>query len=144
MPTHKPIELSRIKLQTCAHPSVPLTHWGWVMHICVGILIIVGSDNGLSPDQRQAIIWANDGILLIGPLGTHFSEISLANYQLSFKKMPLKMSSEKWRPSCLGLNLLMSVHSAHLTPLLELTSPLPVVIGIFAVNLDTRVCPHVF
>ena len=34
-----------------------------------------GSDNGLSPGWRQAIIWTNAGILLIGPLGTNFSEI---------------------------------------------------------------------
>ena len=58
--------------------------------------------------------------------------------------MPLKMSSEKWRPSCLGLNVLMSVNWAHLTPLLELTSPLPVAIDIFVVNLDTRVHLCVF
>ena len=31
-------------------------------------LTITGSDNGLSPGRRQAIIWTNDGILLIGPL----------------------------------------------------------------------------
>ena len=38
-------------------------------------LTIIGSDNGLSPGRRQAIIWTNDGILLIGPLGTNFNEI---------------------------------------------------------------------
>ena len=38
-------------------------------------LTIIGSDNGLSPGRRQAIIWTNAGILLIGPLGTNFSEI---------------------------------------------------------------------
>ena len=38
-------------------------------------LIIIGSDNGLSPGRRQAIIWTNAGILLIGPLGTNFIEI---------------------------------------------------------------------
>ena len=32
-----------------------LTHWGRVTHICVGKLIL-GSDNGLSPGRRQAII----------------------------------------------------------------------------------------
>ena len=32
--------------------------------------VIIGSDNGLSPVRRQAIIWTNAGILLIGPLGT--------------------------------------------------------------------------
>ena len=44
-------------------------------HICVSKLAIIGSDNGSSPDRRQAIIWTNAGILLIGPLGTNFSEI---------------------------------------------------------------------
>ena len=52
-----------------------LTHWGQVTHICVDNLTIIGSDNGLSPDRRQAIIWTNAGILLIGPLGTNLSEI---------------------------------------------------------------------
>ena len=82
-----------------------LTHWGRVTHICVGKLSIIGSDNGLSPSRRQAIIWTNAGILLIGTLGTNFSEISIEIYTFSFKKMILKMSSGKW-PSCLGLNVL--------------------------------------
>ena len=34
-----------------------LTHWGRVMHICISKLTIIGSDNGLSPRRRQAIIW---------------------------------------------------------------------------------------
>ena len=46
---------------------VILTHWGRVTHIYVGNLAIIGSDNGLSPGRRQAIIWTNYGILLIGP-----------------------------------------------------------------------------
>ena len=54
---------------------VLLTHWGRVTHICVGKLTIFGSDNGFSPERRQAIIWTNAGILIIGPLGTNFSEI---------------------------------------------------------------------
>ena len=37
-------------------------------HICVSNLAIIGSDNGLSPGRRQAIIWTNAGILLIGPI----------------------------------------------------------------------------
>ena len=84
-----------------------LTHWGRVTHICVGKLTINGSDNGLSPKRRQAIIWTNAGILLIGPLGTNFSEILSDIHTFSFKKMRLKMSSGKWRPFCLGLNVLM-------------------------------------
>ena len=37
--------------------------------IYVSKLTITGSDNGLSRGRRQAIIWTNAGILLIGPLG---------------------------------------------------------------------------
>ena len=39
-------------------------------------------------------------------LWTHFSEILIANETFSFKKKHLKMSSGKWRPFCLGLNVL--------------------------------------
>ena len=83
-----------------------LTHWDRVTHICDGKLTIIGSDNGLSPGRRQAIIRTNAGILLIEPLGTTFSEILIGIQIVSFKKMRLKMSSAKWRPFCLGLNVL--------------------------------------
>ena len=83
-----------------------LTHWGRVTHICVSKLTIIGSDNGLSPGRCQAIIWNNAGLLLIEPLGTHFSKISIGIQRFSFKKMHLNMSSAKWRPFCLGLNVL--------------------------------------
>ena len=73
--------------------------------IYVGKLSIIGSNNGLSPSRRQAIIWTNVGLLLIGTPGTNFSEISIEIYTFSFKKMHLKMSSGKWRPCCLGLNV---------------------------------------
>ena len=86
----------------------PLTHWGRAPHICVGNLTIIDSDNGLSPGRRQAIIWTNDEILLIRPLGKNFSEISIEILTLSFKKMRLKLSSAKWRPFCLGLNVLIA------------------------------------
>ena len=45
------------------------------MHICVSNLTIIGSNIGLWPGQRQAIIWTNAGLLLIGPSETNFSEI---------------------------------------------------------------------
>ena len=64
-----------------------LTHWGRVTHICVSKQTIIGSDNGLSPDRRQAIIWTNAGLLLIGPLGTNFREILIEILTFSFKKM---------------------------------------------------------
>ena len=74
--------------------------------MCVVKLTIIGSDNGLSPGRRQAIIWTNAGILLNGPLGTNFIQILIGIQTFSFKKMHLKMSSAKWRPFCLGLNVL--------------------------------------
>ena len=76
--------------------SIGLTHWGRVTHIC------------LSPGRREPIIWTNAGILLIGPLGSNFSEIVIATEAFSFKKKHLKMSSGKCRPFCLGLNVLRS------------------------------------
>ena len=91
-------------------------------HICVGNLTIIGSDNGLSPDRRQAIIWANAGILLIGPWGTHFSEIVIGIQAFSFTKMHLKMASAKWRPFCPGLNVLtqsMISPSSHMNTIVK-------------------------
>ena len=54
--------------------------------ICVSNLTIIDSDNGLSPGRRQAIIWTNAGILLIGPLGTNFSEILIEIQTFSLRK----------------------------------------------------------
>ena len=97
--------------QWCFWPSIfyentSLTHWGRVTHICVSKCSIIGSDNGLSPDRRQAIIWTNARLLSIGPLRTYFNEILIKIQQFSLKKMHVKMSSSKWRPSCLGLGVL--------------------------------------
>ena len=87
---------------------VTLTHWGRVTHICVSKVTIIVSDNGLSPGRRQAIIWNNAGILLIGTLGTNFNEILIEILTFSFKKMRLKVSSAKRQPLCRGLNVLMN------------------------------------
>ena len=73
-------------------------------HICVSDLNSIGSDNGLSPGRRQAIIRTNAVILLIRPLGTNFSEFLVEILIFLFKKMRLKVSSAKRRPFCLGLN----------------------------------------
>ena len=80
-----------------------LTHWGRVTHICVGKLSIIGSHNGLSPGRRPSIIWTNAGILLIGPLGTNFSENWIGFEKFSIKEMYFKMSA-KCRLFGLGLN----------------------------------------
>ena len=64
--------------------------------------VSIGSDNGLSPVRRQAIIWTSGDILLIGTLETNFSEILIFSYQ----KMYLKMSSATWHLFSLSLNVL--------------------------------------
>ena len=80
-------------------------------HTCFSKFNIIGSGNGLLPGRRQTIIWTNAEIELIGPLGTNFNKILVEIYTFLFKKMPLKMSSGKWRPFCIGLNVLTSLQS---------------------------------
>ena len=86
-----------------------LTHWGRVTHICVGTNTNIGPDNGLAPGRRQAIIWTNAGILLIGPLGTNFSRILSEIHTFSFKKMHFKnivceVADILSRPQCVKKN----------------------------------------
>ena len=89
-----------------AHISPGLTHWGRVTHICVGNLTIIGSDNGLTPARRQAITWTNVGILLIGPIGTNFSEKLIEIHTFTFKKIHLnvvwKMAAILSSPQCVN------------------------------------------
>ena len=80
---------------------------------------IIGSDNGLSPSQRQAIIWTNAGILLIRTFGTNFSEILSEIHTFSFKKIHLQISFAKWQPFCLSLSVLIFTPSKRLILLLE-------------------------
>ena len=60
----------------------------WCMYASITYAII-GSDNDLSPDRCQAIIWTNDGILLIWPLETNLSEISIEIHPFQFKERHL-------------------------------------------------------
>ena len=75
-----------------------LTHLPLVPHVCVKESVNIGSDNGLSPNRRQAIIQTNVWLLSIGLLGTNFSENLIKIQNFSFTKMHLKTSSAKWRP----------------------------------------------
>ena len=74
-------------------------------HTWVRKLTIIGPDNGLSPGRRQAIIWTNAGIWLIGQLRTNFSELLIA-----INTFPSNNAFEnvvgKRLPFCLGLNVL--------------------------------------
>ena len=75
-------------------------------HMCVSNLTIICSDNGLSPPRRQAIIWTNDGILLIGPFGTNLSDRNsyLFIQENAFENFVCKMAA-----ICFGLNVLIDV-----------------------------------
>ena len=69
-------------------------------HIGASRLSITGLDKvGAKPLSEPGL----DGILLIRPLGTNFSEILSEIRTFSFKKMHLKMSSAKGRLFRLGL-----------------------------------------
>ena len=67
----------------------------------------IGSDNGMTPIWRQAIIWTNAGLLSIGPLGTNLpvSEISIKMkkpiiHENAFENTDCKMAAilyrERW------------------------------------------------
>ena len=54
---------------------------------------------------RQAIVWSNAGILLIGHIGKNFNEILIEIHIFSFEEIHSKISSGKWhvflsRPPC--------------------------------------------
>ena len=99
---------------------ISVTHWGRVTRKCVADLTIIASDNGLSPDRHQAIIWINAGKLLIGPSGTNFSEILVEIHIFSSTKMRLKIPSGKSRPFCIGLNLYNSDEKTSLERMMNL------------------------
>ena len=94
--------------------------------MCVSELTNIGSDNGLLPVRRQAIIWTNAATFSIRPSGTYLNEIVFKIWKFSFKAMHLKMSSAKWCPFRLGLNVLNKganrVTSHNLNPLSEALS----------------------
>ena len=82
-------------------------HKKMLMKLSIDNLTINGSDNGFSPGWRQAITWMNNGILLIGSLGTNFSEILIEIHTFLFKKIHLKMLSAKMQtmlswPQCVN------------------------------------------
>ena len=57
-------------------------------------------------DGAKSLTEPNPRMLLIWPFWTNFSEILIGIQKFSFDKMHLKISSEKCRPFCLGLNVL--------------------------------------
>ena len=82
-----------------------LIHWDRVTHICDSKLTIIDVDNDLSPVRRKANIRTNAGVLLNGTQGTNVNEILIEIHTFPFRKIHFKMSSGKWWPFCLGLNV---------------------------------------
>ena len=83
----------------------PLTHWGRVTHICVSKLTVIGSNDGLSPGRRKPL----SEPMLIGPLGTNFSEILNWNLYIviqenAFENVIWKLAAILSRPHCLQCN----------------------------------------
>ena len=84
--------------------QLPLSQWWpcqWhtrLAHLCITMPQWVKMNKNAFPyyhwpDGCQTIILISDGILLIRPLGTNFSEIIIEIQTFSFKKIHLKMSS---------------------------------------------------
>ena len=80
-------------IQACKHANglvplvrITLTQWSQVTYIYFSNVIIIGSDNGLSPGWHQAIIWTNAGTLLTGPLEINFKIKKKKIHTFSFKK----------------------------------------------------------
>ena len=74
----------------------------------------------MSPVQRQAIIWTNAGLLLIGPLGTNFCETLIDIYIYIFiwenalENVVCKITAIFARPRCVKvMNKYSSSHRGH-------------------------------
>ena len=66
-----------------------------------GDLTIIGSDNDLSPGRRQAIVWTNAGILLIGPFQWNFNRNSnIFIQENTFQNVACEMAAILSRPQC--------------------------------------------
>ena len=83
--------LSMIDCHICCLAN-GLTHWRWMMPICIGKLIIIGSDNGLSLGKATSH-YLNQRWLIVN--WTNFSEIRNEILTFSFKQLHLKLSSAK-------------------------------------------------
>ena len=94
-----------------------LTHLPRVLHICVKY-ISIGSDNGLSPVQHQAIIWTNAGLLPIRPLGINFYQTSkLFIHENTSENVACKMAAILSREGWVNLSLFQGLGGVSITPM---------------------------
>ena len=81
--------------------------WGRVTHICLSKLIITGSDNGLSPCWRRAIIWSNaENIVNWTPgykLQWNFNgNLCIFIQENAFENVVRKLDAFSCRPQCVN------------------------------------------
>ena len=96
------IETSKIYCKWVAPINEMLSRLYFLGSTHRGRVAIIGSDNGLSPGRRNAIIWTN-----AGTLSSEFRIQFRRSYRNSYIfKMHLNMSFAKWRSFCLGPSML--------------------------------------
>ena len=78
-----------------------LTHWGRVTYICVGKLTIIGSDNSLSPERHQAIIWTNAGNKLLWNFNRNWNIFIEEN---TFENVVCEMLFISSQPQCVKVD----------------------------------------
>ena len=66
---------------------------------------IIGSDNGLTPVERQARYLYQCWLIVNRATGNKFQWNLNSNITIFIKKMNMKLTSAKWRPFCVGLNV---------------------------------------
>ena len=94
--------LTTIKIHSFIHVVL---YWGWMTHVCVNKLTIIGSDIGLSPSRRQNIIWTDD--IVIRNLGPNFSEFlskihSTFIHENAFENVACELAASLSRPQCVN------------------------------------------
>ena len=75
-------------------------------HICISKLTTINSDNGLSPGRHQVIIWANARWNIVNSNFRNKLQWNLKRNSYIFTKKYIEKNTLKWRPLCLGLNVL--------------------------------------
>ena len=89
-------------MNICSTRGDELTNSGRVMHICVGNLTIIGSNNNATPSHYLNQCW---NIFYL----TLRNKLQWNNYRNSYiliEENPFEMLCAKWWPFCLGLNML--------------------------------------
>ena len=103
VPNYCRISSYSIKINTCQVKVYSRWSVYLLTHICVCNLTIIGP-NKKWPGRGQAIIWTNTGMLLIGHLGGHFSEILIEIHTFSFKKIHSFVCISLWKGNWYWMN----------------------------------------